>query len=64
VTRARYSIPYFVSPDIDALIECMTECSSTDNPIKYEPIVQREYRLMRAKLQYPEKVANVAVVSG
>jgi isopenicillin N synthase-like dioxygenase len=63
MTRARYSIPYFVSPDIDALIECMSECASTDNPIKYEPVVQREYRLMRAKLQYPEKTTQATVVS-
>lgn len=57
--RARYSIPYFVSPDIDAVIECMKECSNAGNPVKYEPVVQREYRLMRAKLQYPEKTALV-----
>ncbi len=56
MTRARYSIPYFVSPDIDAVIECMKECADAKNPVKYEPVVQGEYRLMRAKLQYPEKV--------
>ncbi|PMD44766.1 putative UPF0676 protein [Hyaloscypha variabilis F] len=55
MTRARYSIPYFVSPDIDARIECMPECASESNPAKYEPVVQRDYRLMRAKLQYPDK---------
>src|ERR1700761_6405380 len=55
MTRARYSIPYFVSPDIDAVIECMSECADASNPVKYEPVVQREYRLMRAKLQYPDK---------
>jgi hypothetical protein len=42
----------------------MKECSNETNPIKYEPVVQREYRLMRAKLQYPEKAAKVAAVSG
>jgi hypothetical protein len=41
----------------------MSECASTDNPIKYEPVVQREYRLMRAKLQYPEKTTQATVVS-
>ena len=57
--RADYSssilIPYFVSPDVDSVIECLAECADAENPIKYEPVVQREYRLMRAKLQYPEK---------
>lgn len=52
MTRARYSIPYFVSPNVDAVIEVMPECSSESNPAKYEPIVQGDYRLMRAKLQY------------
>jgi isopenicillin N synthase-like dioxygenase len=64
MTRARYSIPYFVSPDIDAVIECLAECASADNPIKYEPVVQREYRLMRAKLQYPETGGKMTAVSG
>lgn len=52
MTRARYSIPYFVSPDIDARIECITECATEGNPAKYEPVVQKDYRLMRAHLQY------------
>ncbi|CZR60692.1 related to isopenicillin N synthase and related dioxygenases [Phialocephala subalpina] len=64
MTRARYSIPYFVSPDIDAVIECMKECSSKENPVKYEPVVQREYRLMRAKLQYRSTEAAIAEASG
>jgi hypothetical protein len=34
----------------------MKECADAKNPVKYEPVVQGEYRLMRAKLQYPEKV--------
>ncbi|KAG9238412.1 putative UPF0676 protein [Amylocarpus encephaloides] len=55
LTRARYSIPYFVSPDLDSRIECMPECATGGNPVKYEPVIQREYRLMRGKLQYPEK---------
>ncbi len=64
MTRARYSIPYFVSPDIDAVIECMSECAGESNPVKYEPVVQREYRLMRAKLQYPDKAAQPIAASG
>lgn len=55
MTRARYSIPYFVSPNPDALIECLPACTNTQNPVKYGPVVQEDYRRMRAKLQYPEK---------
>ncbi len=61
--RARYSIPYFVSPDINAVIECMSECAGEGNPVKYEPVVQQEYRLMRAKLQYPDKAAQSIAAS-
>lgn len=52
MTRARYSIPYFVSPDSDSVIECIPECANELNPPKYEPVMQGEYRRMRAKLQY------------
>jgi isopenicillin N synthase-like dioxygenase len=64
MTRARYSIPYFISPDIDARIEVMPECTTESNPSKYEPVIQREYRLMRAKLQYPEKASQAVTASG
>jgi len=63
MTRARYSIPYFVGPDSDAVIECMPECTNENNPVKYGPIVQREYRLMRGKLQYPDKIPQSATAS-
>ena len=64
MTRARYSIPYFVGPDSDAVIACMKECASENNPVKYEPVVQKEYRIMRGKLQYSEKVPKVTAVLG
>lgn len=52
MTRARYSIPYFVSPDADAVVECLPVCMSEGNPAKYEPTHWEEYRMMRAALQY------------
>lgn len=55
MTRARYSIPYFVSPDATSVIECLPACSTSKNPAKYPPVVQEDYRRMRAKLQYSEK---------
>lgn len=57
VTRARYSIPYFVSPDPDAVIECLPVCTGTTNPPKYPPVTQRDYNRMRAQLQYSDKAA-------
>lgn len=58
MTRARYSIPYFVSPDPDAVIECLPACLTSTNPAKYPPVVQEDYRRMRAKLQYTDKSAT------
>lgn len=52
MTRARYSIPYFVSPDSDAVVECLPTCMDENNPAKYEPTHWEEYRKMRASLQY------------
>ncbi|PVH80521.1 hypothetical protein DL98DRAFT_532057 [Cadophora sp. DSE1049] len=52
MTRARYSIPYFVAPDEDATVEVMKEYTGVENTAKYRPVKQKEYAAMRAKLQY------------
>lgn len=52
MTPARYSIPYFVSPEGDSVVECLPTCTSEERPVKYKPIVWDEYRLMRASMQY------------
>lgn len=52
MTKSRYSIPYFVSPDSDAVIECLAQCAGQSRPPRYEPIVQDDYQRMRAKTQY------------
>ncbi|KAI2624876.1 Clavaminate synthase-like protein [Hypoxylon sp. NC1633] len=63
ITRARYSIPYFVSPDPRAVIKCLFVCADEKHPVKYEPVVQEEYRRMRAKGQYVEAPAPTMTVS-
>lgn len=55
LTRARYSVPYFVSPDPESVIECLSACASGQNPAKYPPVLQDDYRKLRAKLQYSDK---------
>lgn len=57
MTRPRYSIPYFVSPDPKVIVECLSACTDERHPIKYEPVVQEEYRKMRARGQYAEAPA-------
>lgn len=50
MTRARYSIPYFVTTDPDVTIESLR--TNDARPPRYEPITQREYSAMRARMQY------------
>ncbi|KAK7747631.1 hypothetical protein SLS62_009042 [Diatrype stigma] len=60
MTKSRYSIPYFVSPDPKSVIECLPVCTDADHPPKYEPVVQEDYRRMRARGQYAEPVEAVS----
>lgn len=52
LTRARYSIPYFVTTDPDMVIECLTGRFEGGEKAKYEPITNREYSAMRARGVY------------
>ncbi|KAI9367936.1 hypothetical protein BJX61DRAFT_537663 [Aspergillus egyptiacus] len=52
MTRERYSIPYFMSPDDDTVIECIPSCMSDEDPAKYEPITRGDYNKMRAAMMY------------
>lgn len=64
MTKARYSIPYFVTTDPTSLIECIPACTSQTNPPKYAPILQKDYGKIRAQFQYrdtPEAASNIGV---
>lgn len=52
MTMARYSIPYFVSPDEDAVVECLESCITEGESAGYELVTWDDYRKMRASLQY------------
>jgi isopenicillin N synthase-like dioxygenase len=41
--RERYSIPFFVGANHDAVIEALPSCTDPDNPPKYPPIVAGDY---------------------
>lgn len=47
VVKERYSIPFFMGPDVNALVDCLPGCSSEDRPKKYEPITAAAYIDMR-----------------
>lgn len=55
MTRARYSIPYFVSPEGQSVVECLPSCTDENHPVKHKPIVWDDYRLMRASMHYEDK---------
>ena len=52
MTRERYSIPYFVSPEGDTVVKALGPCVSEARPEKYAPIRWNDYMLMRASMQY------------
>ena len=52
VTRARYSIPYFVAPDHDAIVQCISSCVTAEQPAKYEPVKWSEYGEYISKYMY------------
>ncbi|KAL9610092.1 MAG: hypothetical protein Q9167_005171 [Letrouitia subvulpina] len=64
MTRARYSIPYFVGPYDKARIEVLGSCVDEERgrPRKYEPITWEDYRLMRGSMQYEQPAGEVAAV--
>ncbi|CAD6593771.1 MAG: hypothetical protein ASARMPRED_007948 [Alectoria sarmentosa] len=61
MTRARYSIPYFVSPEGPTMVECLPSCIDEKHPVKYEPIRWNDYMLMRASMSYEAPPDEAAV---
>lgn len=41
--RARYAVPFFMSPRSDYRIECLPTCQGPSNPPRYDPITYGEY---------------------
>ncbi|KAF7193864.1 2-oxoglutarate-dependent dioxygenase htyE [Pseudocercospora fuligena] len=59
MTRARYSIPYFIVTDPDTLIECLPTCVDEEHPARYEPVVQEDWARLRRGIQYPTAKAKM-----
>ncbi|XP_024966345.1 2-oxoglutarate-Fe(II) type oxidoreductase hxnY-like isoform X2 [Cynara cardunculus var. scolymus] len=45
--QERYSIPYFVEPSHDCVVECLPTCQSKENPPKFPPVKCESYLLGR-----------------
>ena len=52
--QPRYSIPFFLGPDMDAILEPLPPCIGEGRPAKYEPVSFAEYAAMRARFWYPD----------
>ncbi|KAK2733203.1 hypothetical protein FQN57_002267 [Myotisia sp. PD_48] len=52
MVRERYSIPYFIAPVRDAVVDCLPGCCGPERPKKYEPIAAWEYLNMRMNASY------------
>ncbi|GKT45001.1 2-oxoglutarate-dependent dioxygenase gloF [Colletotrichum spaethianum] len=52
ITRARYSIPYFIGADQEKTVDCIPGCFGPGRPKKYGPINSREYIEMRLNATY------------
>ena len=61
MTRARYSIPYFVAPEGATIVECLPECTDEKHAAKYQSIRWNDYMLMRASMSYEEKPLEIGV---
>ena len=49
----RYAIPYFLGPQLDAMIECLPTCHSASNPPKFPPITYADYVAWWYDANYP-----------
>jgi isopenicillin N synthase-like dioxygenase len=48
----RYSIAFFYSPNVAALIECLPSCTGPDDPPRYPPAVYRDLVLEFYRANY------------
>lgn len=46
-SRSRYSIPCFLGPNPETLVECLPTCCGPDNPPRYPPVLAGAYQLSR-----------------
>ncbi|MER9707494.1 isopenicillin N synthase family oxygenase [Mesorhizobium sp. M0204] len=50
--RERYSVPFFIDPDFDAIIEPLKSYVTDSNPQRYQPVTCGEYILRRFAASY------------
>lgn len=51
--RERYSIPFFIDADADAVFQPLASCVSAENPARYEPVTCGAHKFGRFKDSFP-----------
>ncbi|EFJ38637.1 hypothetical protein SELMODRAFT_402706 [Selaginella moellendorffii] len=54
----RYSIPFFMEPNFDCIVECLPTCCSPSNPPKYPPIKSGDHLTYRYQITHKGLDAN------
>ncbi|KAL4074476.1 hypothetical protein V8B97DRAFT_1868543 [Scleroderma yunnanense] len=52
LVKERYSIPFFIGADANALVDCLPGCWSADHPKKYEAVTAGTYINVRLDVNY------------
>ena len=55
--RERYSIPFFIDADYDAVFAPIPECVTADNPARYDPVTCGAHKFGRFQDSYPHLAA-------
>lgn len=55
--RERYSVPYFLNPDLDAVVEPLPEFVGPDDPPRFEPVHVGDFLSRRFDSIWPRKTA-------
>lgn len=50
--QERYSVAFFLDPNVDCLVECLQSCCTETNPARFPPIRSGDYLQERIKMTY------------
>ena len=57
--RDRYSVPFFVSPEYDTVIQALPSCQGPDNPAKYPPVTMEAFTIEFLNRNYANRNQQV-----
>lgn len=57
--RDRYSVPFFVSPEYDTVLECLPSCQGRDNPPRYPPVTMEDFTIEFLNRNYANRNQQV-----